>query len=63
MKMQIHIRKTGSEVIVIDVVDDESVHVDVHTHPNQFMPEPTAPTFTVTGLRWRDGKHYHLAWV
>lgn len=63
MKTQIHIRKTGSETIVIDVMDDESVHVNVDTHPNQFMPEPTAPTFAVTGLRWRDGKHYHLAWV
>jgi hypothetical protein len=63
MKTQIHIRKTGSEPIIIDVVDDESVHVDVDTHPNQIMPEPTAPTFAVTGLRWRDGRHYHLAWV
>jgi hypothetical protein len=63
MKTQIHISKTGTEAIVIDVIDDESVHVDVHTDPNQFMPEPTAPTFAVTGLRWRDGKHYHLAWV
>ena len=63
MKTQIHISKTGTEAIVIDVIDDESIHVDVRTHPNQFMPEPTAPTFAVTGLRWRDGKHYHLAWV
>ena len=63
MKTQIHISKTGTEAIVIDVIDDESVHVDVDTHPNQFMPEPAAPTFAVTGLRWRDGKHYHLAWV
>jgi hypothetical protein len=62
MKKQINIRKTGSEAIVIDVFDDESVHVAVDTHANQFMPEPTAPTFAVTGLRWRDSKHYHLAW-
>jgi len=63
MKKQIRIRKSGSEAIVIDVIDDESVHVDVDTHANQFMPAPTAPTFAVTGLRWRDGKHYHLAWA
>lgn len=63
MKMQIHIRQTGSETIIVDVVDDESVHVAVDTHANRFMPQPTAPTFAVTGLRWRDDRHYHLAWV
>jgi hypothetical protein len=63
MKSQIHIRITGSEPIVVDVVDDESVHIDVDTHANKFMPEPTAPTFAVTGLRWRDDRHYHLAWI
>jgi hypothetical protein len=63
MKKQINIRKTGSEAIVVDVFDDESIHVAVDTHANEFMPEPSAPTFVVTGLRWREGKHYHLAWV
>jgi hypothetical protein len=63
MKTQIHIRNTGGEAIVIDVVEDESVHVDVDTHPNKFMPARTAPTFAVTGLRWRDDKHFHLAWT
>lgn len=63
MKPQLMIQSTQGEPIVIDVVDDESVQVHLDTHPNRFMPEPTAPTFNVSGLRWRDDKHHHLGWV
>jgi len=63
MRKQIHIRASGKESIVIDVLDDESISVDIDTHPNHFLPEPAPPTFAVTGLRWRDGKHYHLGWI
>ncbi len=62
MRAQLVIRITGTEPIIIDVVDDESVHIGVDTHANAFMPQPTSPDLKVTGLRWRDGKHYHLAW-
>jgi hypothetical protein len=62
MKTQLVIRSPSSEPIVIDVVDDESVQVHLDTHPNRFMPEPTAPTMRVEGLRWRDDRHHHLGW-
>jgi hypothetical protein len=63
MKTQLVIQSTGAEPIIIDVIDDESVQVHLDTHPNRFMPEPTAPTFNVSGLRWRGDKHHHLGWV
>jgi hypothetical protein len=62
VKKQLTIHGPSGKSIVIDLVDDESVQVHLEIHPNKFMPTPAEPTLEVSGLRWRDGKHYHLGW-
>lgn len=60
---QLHIRQGGDSPLVIAVHEDEMVDVRLVTHPKSKTGERPAPTLSVTGLRWREGRHYHLGWV
>jgi ClpX C4-type zinc finger len=63
MKNQIHIEFTHASAVVIDIVEDESIDINLDTWASKFFTDPVSPKFAVRGLRWRDGKHYHLTWM
>jgi hypothetical protein len=60
---QLHIRQNSDDPIIIDVQDDEAVQVHLDTHPHLRDGVRREPTFSVAGLRWRDGRHFHLGWL
>jgi len=62
MAKQLHIHHDSHEPTVIDVHDDEAVQAHLDTHYAAQTVEPREPTLTVSGLRWRDGRHFHLGW-
>jgi hypothetical protein len=59
---QLQIRQNSDEPTVIDLQDDEMVQVHLDTHPRSKDGSLREPTFSVSGLRWRDGRHFHLGW-
>jgi hypothetical protein len=60
---QLHFRLNSGEPTVIDVLEDEMVEVHFNTHPQIRTSEPHEPTLRMSGLRWRDGRHFHLGWL
>ena len=64
MKKQFHIKVTGTEELVIDLNDNESVSVHIDNPPIKFQKEDLPlPTIRVDGLRWKDEQHFHLGWM
>ena len=62
MPKQLHLRLNSDQPTVIDVQDDEMVQIHLDTHPKSRAGELREPTLSVSGLRWRDGRHFHLGW-
>jgi hypothetical protein len=58
---QLHLRLNSDLPTIIDVQDDEAVQVHLETHPKDRDGERD-PTLSVSGLRWRGGRHFHLTW-
>jgi len=64
MQKQFHIKIKGKEELVIDLIEDEGVSIQVDNQPTKFDTKaPKNTTIKVTGLRWRDSKHFHLGWL
>lgn len=64
MKKQFHIKVSGEEKLVIDLVEDESVSVYVDNPPINYAKDKTLlPTLRIEGLRWRNNQHFHLGWL
>ena len=64
MKKQFHIKVSGEEKLVIDLVEDESVSVYVDNSPTYFKKNKTLlPALRIEGLRWRNDQHFHLGWL
>ena len=63
MTTQLHIRQNDDAPLVVAVHEDEMIEVRLVTHPRDRTGERPTPIFSVTGLRWRGGRHFHLGWV
>ena len=64
MGRQLHLERSSFEKLVIDLVDDESVTVQIHCGPKAMWKGDDQPLMSlkVDGLRWRDDEHHHLGW-
>ena len=64
MGRQLHLDHPNGESLIIDLVDDESVSVQIHCGPEAlWKSEMPLMRLKVDGLRWRDEEHHHLGWL
>ena len=62
-RKQFRIEQTGREPIFIDPVDDEQLNISVCDPLVALgVGKHDSPYVQVSGLRWREDKHYQLEW-
>ncbi len=64
MGRQLHVGRSGSDNLIIDLIEDESVSVQVDCGPEaMWKGDVPLMRLKVDGLRWRDDEHFHLGWL
>ena len=64
MGRQLHLDRSDCEKLVIDLVDDESVSVQIDCGPKaMWKGDLPLMRLKVDGLRWRDDEHHHRGWI